>query len=237
MTQKFDEKGMVVPVTRLVAGPCVVTQLKAVTSDGYAAVQIGFGSKKKIPRSLQGHLKNLANFRYLKEFRITADNSALSKGSKLTVKNFTVADLVDVTGVSKGRGFQGVVKRHGFHGSPASHGHKDQLRMPGSIAAGGPQHVFKGTRMAGRMGGDQVTVKNLKIVEINPETNEIFIRGAVPGARGGLVFLTGAGEMAVELESAPAAEVPEVKTEAKAEAAVAEKPADGQEENKEAVKA
>ena len=220
MTQKFADNGAVVPVTRLIAGPCLITQVKTAKTDGYTALQLGFGSKRKISKPLAGHLKKLGNFRYTKEFRIAEGENNFKAGDKITAKIFAAGDTVQVTGVSKGRGFQGVVKRHGFHGSPATHGHKDQNRMPGSIAAGGPQHVFKGTRMAGRMGGDQVTVKNLKVVEINSDTNEIFIRGAVPGATGNLILLAGAGDLVIETETAPVVEQPEkvaeeVKTEEK----------------------
>jgi large subunit ribosomal protein L3 len=174
---------------------------------------LGFGVKKKIKKSLAGHLKNLGNFAYLKEFRLTEeDGKKLKPGDKLTAKVFTSGDIIQVSGVSKGKGFQGVVRRHGFHGSPATHGHKDQLRMPGSIGSGGVQHVFKGTRMGGRMGGQDVTVKNLQVVEINPETNELFIKGAIPGSRNNLILIVAAGDFVIE------AEKPKVVTEEKKEA-------------------
>ncbi len=133
---------------------------------------------------------------------------------------FQAGDIIKVTGISKGRGFQGVVKRHGFHGSPATHGHKDQLRMPGSIGAGGVQHVFKGKRMAGRMGGEQVTVSNLEVIEVNPSANEIFIKGAVPGHRDNLILLAGRGELI--LVEPKAEEVVEEKVEEPAPAAAVE---------------
>jgi large subunit ribosomal protein L3 len=201
MTQKFTEDGTVIPVTKVVAGPCVVTQVKTDKKDGYTAVQIGFGSKRNLNKPISGHLKNLGNFRFLKEFRIAdPEVKKLTLGDKITAKIFQAGDLVKVTGTSKGRGFQGVVKRHGFHGSPATHGHKDQLRHSGSIGAGGVQHVFKGMRMGGRMGGGQVTVTNLEIVEVDPEKNEIFIRGAVPGPISNLLLISGTGDLILEVE-------------------------------------
>lgn len=197
MTQKFLNDGTVIPVTKVQVGNCVVTQIKNETKDGYKSAQIGFGSKKKLNKSLAGHLKGFDNFRYLKEFFLEKDEK-LEKGDKIDISTFVVGDVVKVTGVSKGKGFQGVVKRHGFKGGPASHGHKDQLRMPGSIGATGPAHVFKGTRMAGRMGGDQVTVKNLEIIEIDLDNNLLFIKGALPGYRGSLIKIIGEGELRVD---------------------------------------
>lgn len=210
MTQKYAADGSVIPVTKIAAGPCVVTQVKNEKKEGYKAVQVGFGSKKKISKPLKGHLKNLGSFRYLKECHLEPTQE-LKIGDKITVNVFTPGDIVRVSGNSKGKGFQGVVRRHGFHGHPASHGHKDQARTSGSIGAGGNQHVLKGTRMAGRMGGDSVTVTNLQVVEIDNEKNEIYIKGAVPGARGGLVLIAGPGEMNLELPKAPVKE--EVKQE------------------------
>lgn len=207
MTQQFAEDGTVIPVTRVVAGPCVIIQSKTVDKDGYIAVQVALGKRNHITKPLAGHLKGLGKFRYLKEFKISEEEATKIKiGDKITAKVFQPGDIVKVSGTSKGKGFQGVVKRWGFHGSPASHGHKDQLRMPGSIGATGPAHVFKGTKMGGRMGGSQVTVTNLEIIKINPETNEIFIKGAVPGPRNNLLLLSGAGDLIIE-------EVEEKKTE------------------------
>lgn len=193
MTQKFMEDGTVVPVTAVVAGPCTVTQVRTSEKDGYNAIQIGFLVKKKLNKPETGHLKGLDNFRYLQEFRVgEIDNKeTLKRGDEINVENFEVGDVVKVSGISKGKGFQGVVKRHHFAGSPASHGHKDQLRMPGSIGATGPARVFKGVRMPGRMGNSRVTVKNLKVIEIDKDKNIIFIKGAIPGARNGLVEITG----------------------------------------------
>lgn len=192
MTQKFLDDGNVAPVTAILAGPCAVTQVKIAAKDGYAAVQIGFCVKNKLTKPQAGHLKGLDNFRYLKEFRLNESESkeGLKRGDIITVNNFQVGDMVKVSGISKGKGFQGVVRRHGFSGSPATHGHKDQLRMPGSIGATGPQRVLKGMKMAGHMGDRRITVKNLKVIEIDKEKNIIFIKGAVPGARNGLVEIS-----------------------------------------------
>jgi large subunit ribosomal protein L3 len=193
MTQKFLEDGKVAPATVVQAGPCTITQVKG-EKDGYSAVQIGFGLKKKINKPLTGHLKDLDNFRYLREFRVdNADN--MTRGKVFDVSSFKVGDALTVTATSKGKGFQGVVKRHGFHGSPASHGHKDQLRMPGSIGATDAARVFKGTRMGGRMGGDTVTVSNLELVEVDQEKGLLYIKGAVPGARNALVSVVTEGEL------------------------------------------
>jgi len=200
MTQKFADDGTVIPVTKVVAGPCVITQIKDSEKDGYIAVQIGFGSKRKLSKPLQGHLKKTGNFQYLREFRLNKEEvKDLKVGDKLEASTFQAGDMVKVSGSSKGKGFQGVVKRHGFHGSPASHGHKDQLRMPGSIGAGGPQHVFRGVRMGGRMGGEMVSVKNLEVIEVDSKKNEIFIKGAVPGAKSNLILISGAGDLIISI--------------------------------------
>ncbi len=188
MTQIWDESGAVVPVTRIQAGPCTVVQVKTEERDGYRAIQVGFGKRRKISRALQGHLKGLDAFRYLHEFRVS-EGEETERGKTFDVSVFEKGDKVDVRSHSKGRGFQGVVKRHGFHGSPASHGHKDQLRMPGSIGATEPARVFKGTRMAGRMGGEQVCVKNMEVIAVDPDKGILLVKGAVPGARGSLVII------------------------------------------------
>lgn len=192
MTQVFKDDGTVVPVTRVQAGPCVVTYVKTKDHDGVDALQIGFGEQKafRISKPIQGHLNGLAMVRYMKEVQTKDAAHGLQRGDQFTVSIFQPGDVVQVTGKSKGKGFQGVVKRHGFHGAKASHGTKDQERMPGSIGSTGPQRVFKGTRMGGHMGDAQVTVKNLEIIEIKPETNELWIKGAVPGARGGLLVIS-----------------------------------------------
>ena len=181
MSQVYQPDGTVVPVTLVQAGPCVVTQVKAQDTDGYTAVQVGFDPAKKLSKPEEGHLKDLPKFRHLCEFRIE-DASSIKRGDAIDATTFAVGDVVSVSGTSKGKGFQGVVKRHHFHGHPTSHGHKDQERMPGSIGAGGVQHVLKGRRMAGHMGSDRVTVKNLRVIEIR-EGGILALKGAVPGAR------------------------------------------------------
>lgn len=186
MTQIF-QGNKVVPVTKILAGPCLITQIKNKEKDGYQAVQLGFGKKNLKNKPLIGHLKKTEsekNFNYfLREFLIEKEEKEYQLGEKVTVDIFKPGDKLKVRGWSKGRGFQGVVKRHGFHGSPATHGHKDQLRMPGSIGATGPAKVFKGVRMGGRMGGNRVTVNNLEVIGILPKENILLVKGAVPGAR------------------------------------------------------
>ena len=190
MTQIWAEDGRTIPVTIIEAGPCTVAQVKNIEKDGYSAVQMGYGKKKTLNKPLAGHLKDLAQFRWLREVGVDSKNE-LKRGDVMDVSAFNPGDKVKVIGTSKGRGFQGVVKRHGFHGSPATHGHKDQLRMPGSIGSTDPQRVFKGMRMGGHMGMDRITVPNLEIVAVNKENNQLMIKGAVPGARGSLVVITG----------------------------------------------
>lgn len=203
MSQRFVDS-VVVPVTVVQAGPCTITQVKG-DKDGYQAIQLGFGAKRKLSLPLLGHLKGLPNFRYLKEFRLTGD---FARGQKITVGTFAVGDTIQVSGWAKGKGFQGVVKRHHFAGAPKSHGHKDQLRMPGSIGPTEPKHVFKGTRMGGRMGGQRVTVKNLEVVEIDEEKNLLYIKGAVPGGRNMLLLISGDGDLKIVTPETPAATAP-----------------------------
>lgn len=188
MTQVFDEAGITYPVTVLSATPNVVTALKDVNHGGYKAVQVGFGAKRenKVTKSMKNRAggSNL----HLKEYRLGSEE-APAVGTILDVNMFKEGDLVTVAAISKGKGFQGVVKRHGFKGGRRSHGQKHSEREPGSIGGGGRAggRVMAGMRMAGRMGGDRITVANLKVVKILPETNEIFLGGAVPGRRGTLV--------------------------------------------------
>lgn len=237
MTQIFLDNGDVIPVTKVMAGPCQIVQVKK--NNGVNAVQIGFEEKreKNLSKPLLGHLKGLKKSAFLKSFQIDESvNSQMERGDIITVATFVEGDKVAVTGYSKGRGFAGVVKRHGFAGGPASHGHKDNLRAPGSIGSTGPQRVFKGTRMAGRMGGDQVTVANLEIVKIEPENNVIYIKGAVPGAREGLLIVKGEGELKVEKKSKEEPkEVEEIKEE-KAQEVNIEKAGETVEEKKEEAK-
>lgn len=203
MTQVFRDDGTVVPVTRVQAGPCVITQVRK-NEQGKTAIQLGFGEQKtyRLNKSEQGHLKGIAvgdgmTVRFLRE--CATSQEGLSRGDVIRAGVFSAGDVVHVTGTSKGRGFQGVVKRHGFGGGPASHGHKDNLRMPGSIGAGGVQRVFKDMRMAGHMGDAQVTVQNLEIVDVRAAENEILIKGALPGARGSLLFISSEkGDLQVE---------------------------------------
>jgi large subunit ribosomal protein L3 len=208
MTQIFDDKGIVHPVTVLKAGPMVVTQVKFVPTDGYSAIQVGYGERraKNINKAQLGQMpaRNASqsdaggkgvNYMYLREVRLedTKGDPLYAVGDSIDLSNFAAGDLVTVSSISKGKGFQGVVKRHGFGGAPRSHGQKHSEREPGSIGGGGRDggRVAKGKRMAGRMGGDRITSKGLTVVSVKPETGEIFIRGAVPGRRGTLVEVNG----------------------------------------------
>ena len=189
MTQVFKADGSVVPATLLVAGPIVVTQIKNEERDGYKAIQVGYGVRKEknISKSVRGHVKGLGNFKAIREFPLV--DAAPEVGAKIDVSSFAEGDIVEVSAISKAKGFQGVVKRHGFHGGPRTHGQKHSEREPGSIGGGGRDggRVAKGKRMAGRMGGERVTVRNLKIVAVDLENNHLLISGAVPGRRGTLV--------------------------------------------------
>jgi large subunit ribosomal protein L3 len=187
MAQAFRKDGSVVPVTLIEATPSVVAGVRK-DAQGRAIVVIGFGKTKSAAKPQVVEAGDLGAFEAMQQFRIP-EGETLERGTQITVEAFKEGDMVNLVGTSKGRGFQGVVKRHGFHGAPATHGHKDQLRKSGSIGAGGIQRVFKGMRMAGRMGGDRVTVKNLEVVTIDPVKNIIGIKGAVPGARGSLVTI------------------------------------------------
>jgi large subunit ribosomal protein L3 len=164
-----------------------VTQVKTKEHDGYEAVQLGYGSKKRLNEPEKGHFKGLGNFRYVREFR--ADSlDGIEVGQKVGAELFQPGDLIDVTGISKGRGFAGVVKRHGFHGGPKTHGQSDRHRAPGSIGSGTtPGRVMRGQKMAGHMGAEQTTVRNLEVMESNPARGILVIKGPVPGAKDGLV--------------------------------------------------
>lgn len=209
MTQRYRPTGEVVPVTLVKVEPCVVTQVKTAEKDGYTALQIGTGSKRHLAKPQAGHLKASGHedLATLREFRVDSVDG-VAAGAVCEVASFVSGDVIDVTGISKGKGFQGVVKRHGFAGGPKTHGQKDQLRMPGSIGGGGRNgkgRVVPGMRMAGRMGGDQVTVKNLEIVEVLSEQGLVAVKGAVPGARGATLLITAQGDMKfVEAAKAPA---------------------------------
>ncbi|MDP9364313.1 MAG: 50S ribosomal protein L3 [Chloroflexota bacterium] len=190
MTQVFDETGVVHPVTVVEAGPCVVTQVKTTEKDGYGAVQLGFGLDKRLNQPERGH-RQASGFmsRTLREVR-SDDPSEFSVGQVLKADVFAAGETVDVSGTSKGRGFQGGVKRHGFRGGPKTHGQSDRLRAPGSIGSSAtPGRVFKGLRMAGHMGHERVTVQNLRIVRVDPERNLLLIEGSVPGPNKGLVMI------------------------------------------------
>lgn len=192
MTQVYSQEGDVLPVTVIEAGPCAVVQKKTLGNDGYNALQLGFSQKKKnkINKPLEGHLKKhkASPYGYLKEFRVEKVDD-YQEGEKITVEAFNAGDFVDVTGISKGKGFAGVVKRWGFKGGPGAHGSMFH-RAPGSIGASAyPSRVFKGRKMPGRLGGDRVTVQNIKVIEVMPEENLILLKGAVPGSRNGVVII------------------------------------------------
>lgn len=193
MTSLFDENGVNVPCTLIEAGPCVVTQVKTVEKDGYNAVQLGFGEKKEknTTKSLLGHFKKAKTSpkKKLVEFRSFTDS--LNLGDVINVEKFEVGDFVDAVGTSKGKGFQGVVKRHGFGGvGGATHGQHNRLRAPGSIGACSfPARVFKGLRMAGRTGGARVMVENLRILRVYPDKNLLVVSGSVPGAKNSYVTI------------------------------------------------
>src|SRR3989344_71072 len=201
MSQIYDEKGEVIPVTIIKAEPNTVVQVRTKDKDKYEAVQIGYGTRKEknIKKPQKGHFKKLGNFAILREFRLDSKgkssrgqeqdqiSSDLVVGHKIDVSIFSVGDKVRVTGFTKGKGFQGVVKRHGFSGMPASHGHHSVMRHAGSIGQRFPQHTLKGMRMPGRMGHAQFTVRGLKIIQVDQENNLLAIKGAIPGNKGGII--------------------------------------------------
>lgn len=189
MTQLFNDEGRVVPVTVVRAGPCPVTQVRTMERDGYTAVQLGYGAVKRVNKPLAGHFAKagVAPTRHLVEVQLSAD---VRPGDTVTVDQFAVGELVDVFGKSKGKGFAGPMKRHGFGGLGASHGAHKVHRAPGAIGAcATPSRVFPGTRMAGRMGAERVTIQNLLLVGVDPERNLLLIRGAVPGPNGSLLVV------------------------------------------------
>ena len=219
----------VLAVTPVLAGPCVVTQVKTMANDGYNALQLAYGTRKEknINKPQCGHFQAAGvKPAHVKEFR-TDDAANFKIGDIVSAENFQAGDIINVTGTSKGKGFQGVVKRHHFGGFRKTHGNKDQEKMPGSIGPKGPAHVFKGTRMAGRMGGEKVTITNLEIAAVEAENNLIYIKGAVPGALNGFLTIQAKGDLQVNLKAAQAKveEAPEItetpeNTEAKPEETV-----------------
>lgn len=196
MSQIFDGEGKAVPVTIVEAGPCFVTAIKSPEKDNYSSIQIGLKKSKHINKPLEGHLKKAGiseTLNYLKEFRVAPEEvSKYSAGQKIDVSIFNEDDKVKISGLSKAKGFQGVVKRHGFKGAPSSHGTKHALRSPGSIGGGARAggRVAKGLRMAGRMGGERVTVLNLKVAKVVPEDNLLVVAGAIPGRKGTLLEIS-----------------------------------------------
>ncbi|NCT18133.1 MAG: 50S ribosomal protein L3 [Flavobacteriaceae bacterium CG_4_8_14_3_um_filter_34_10] len=191
MTSIFDEKGKNIPCTVIEAGPCVVTQVRTKEVDGYKALQLGFDDKKTVNKAAEGHAKKAGTVakRKVVEFQGFEENFKL--GDTITVDQFIEGEFVDISGISKGKGFQGVVKRHGFAGvGQATHGQHNRLRAPGSIgAASYPARVFKGMRMAGRMGGDKVKVENLRVLKVVPEKNLLVVKGCVPGHKNAYVII------------------------------------------------
>ncbi len=193
MTQLYSENGTLEPLTAIEVGPCAVTQVKTDEKDGYNAVQLGFGAAKKISSPEKGHLKGLDQFRYLREFK-TDDVKDVKVGDKVDASVFKAGDLVDVIGTSRGKGFAGVVKRHHFRGGPKTHGQSDRTRHPGAIGSTTyPGRVWKGLRMAGHMGDDQVTVRNLVVFQTSADRNLLLVKGAIPGGNNGLVIIKKSG--------------------------------------------
>ncbi len=193
MTQVFREDGIVVPVTLIEAGPCIVTQVKTKESDGYEAVQLGFGQIKRRNKPISGHFKGTRPTRYLREVEAD-DPSEFSVGQTVGVDIFQAGEKVDVIGKSKGRGFAGTMKRHGFSGGPRTHGQSDRARAPGSIGGGTtPGKVFKGMKMAGHMGDRRITVKGLEIVDVDTDRNILIVKGGIPGAPNSLVTIRRSG--------------------------------------------
>ncbi|MDP2920500.1 MAG: 50S ribosomal protein L3 [Dehalococcoidia bacterium] len=190
MTQVFRDNGKMEAVTVIEAGPCTITQVKSTGKEGYSAVQLGFGNARKISKAEQGHTKELGKFKYLREFRV-ADPASVKVGDKVDVSAFQAGEVVNVCGISKGKGFAGVVKRHHFKGGKKTHGQSDRTRAPGAIGSTTtPGHVLKGMRMAGHMGDERVTVRRLEVIKSDPEKNLLLVKGAVPGVRNGLLIIS-----------------------------------------------
>ncbi len=192
MTQIIGDDGVATPVTLIQAGPMAVTQVKTVDTDGYVAVQVGFGEGKNLSKAVAGHVKSSKiSPKVIREFRVEELPTDMKVGDVLDVSAFALGDVVNATGTSKGKGFAGTVKRHNFNTSKRTHGGNGYVRKPGSIGSMYPQKVFKGKRMAGRMGAERVTVKNLVVAYVDPTNNLIGLKGAVPGPRKGLVIVNG----------------------------------------------
>ncbi len=192
MTQILAEDGTATPVTLIQAGPVTVTQVKSVDIDGYNAVQVAFGLGKNLSKAVAGHVKaSKTSPKHIREFRVEELPADLTVGATIDVSAFALGDVVDATGTSKGKGFAGTVKRHNFNTSKKTHGGNGNVRRPGSIGSMYPQKVFKGKRMAGRMGGERVTVKNLEVAYVDLENNLIGLKGAVPGPRKSLIVIGG----------------------------------------------
>ena len=193
MTQIFKENGAAEAVTAIEAGPCTVVQVKTETKDGYNAAKLGFGEAGRPKSSKRGHPKEAKQAKYLREFRID-DIEGIEVGQKVDASLFKVGELVDVTGISKGKGFAGTVKRYHFAGGPKTHGQSDRRRAPGSIgASASPGRVFKGMRMSGHMGNARVTTQKLEVFEADPTRNLLLVKGAIPGAQNGLVLIKKSG--------------------------------------------
>lgn len=192
MTQIISEDGRAVPVTLIQAGPLTVTQVKSVETDGYNAVQVAYGEGKNLSKAVAGHVKTAGvTPKHIREFRVDELPADLKVGDTIDVTKFELGDMVDATGTSKGKGFAGTVKRHNFNTSKSTHGGNGYVRKPGSIGSMYPQKVFKGKRMAGRMGAERVTVKNLEVAYVDASNNLIGLKGAVPGPKKGLIVIGG----------------------------------------------
>lgn len=194
MTQMFRDSGKAEAVTAVAAGPCTVIQLKKDSKEGYNAAQLGFGEAKKMKSARKGHLKEMGNYRYLREIRLT-DTKGIKVGDSVDVSLFEPGDIIDITGISKGKGFAGVVKRYNFAGGPKTHGQSDRHRAGGSIGAGtSPGRVLKGTKMPGHMGNEQVTARKLEVIQVDSEKNIMLVKGAVPGAKNGILMIKKSGK-------------------------------------------